>query len=384
MNSRLFGGAYDGASVLVTGHTGFKGTWLCEWLLTMGASVTGYSESVADGSSMFGSIGLESRMNHVLGDVRDFERLSDVIEAARPDYVFHLAAQPLVRMSYEHPVDTFATNVMGTVNVMESLRVLDFPVACVLVTSDKCYENRETLSGYREDDHLGGYDPYSASKGAAEVAIHAYRRSYFMSADSRVRIASARAGNVIGGGDWSADRIVPDSIRNLMESGVIKVRNPNATRPWQHVLESLSGYLWLAALLGGRAKMPRVKSPLDVSEGFNFGPWPDANRTVGDLVKEILLTWPGEWDRVNESEPHHEASLLGLSVDRAFHKLGWVPALNFSESVARTTQWYQDTLLGNTGALTKTHADLAFYADAAAGKGIVWALKHRDNGKGIS
>jgi CDP-glucose 4,6-dehydratase len=370
---RLFSGGYDRASVFITGHTGFKGSWLCEWLLAMGASVTGYSDKVEDDPTMFGALGLEKRITHIIGDVRDPSRLVAAIDAARPDYVFHLAAQPLVRLSYDEPVSTFATNVMGTVNVMEALRVLDRPVAGVFVTSDKCYENREVLSGYREDDPLGGHDPYSASKGAAEVAIHAYRRSFFMDLDSRVRIASGRAGNVIGGGDWSADRIVPDCVRSLMAGYSINVRNPLATRPWQHVLEALSGYLWLGALLAGQGRTARVTSPVDACEGFNFGPWPNANQTVEALVGEMLKHWPGTWEHVDEVGAHHEAALLGLAVDRAYHKLSWAPALNFKDVVALTASWYRDTFDKTVTPLDKTRADLAFYVDTASRQKIAWA-----------
>ena len=374
VTGRLFAGAYDGASVFVTGHTGFKGSWLCEWLLSMDATVTGYSDQVAEGPTMFGAIGLEGRITHILGDVRNRAALTTAIEAARPDFVFHLAAQPLVRLSYAEPVSTFDINVMGTVNVLEALRVLDRPTACVLVTSDKCYENREVLSGYREDDPMGGYDPYSASKGAAEIVIHAYRQSFFMGADARVRIGSGRAGNVIGGGDWSADRIVPDCARSLMEGRPIAVRNPYATRPWQHVLESLSGYLWLGALLGGRGRTSRVTAPAEASESFNFGPWPSANRTVETLVTEILTHWPGSWEHVDEACAHHEASLLGLAVDRAYHKLGWSPALSFPEAVARTAAWYRDTATKGVNAREQTRADLAFYVKAARRQNIAWAV----------
>lgn len=370
---RLFSNGYDGASVFVTGHTGFKGSWLCEWLLHMGASVTGYSDKVEDGSTMFDAIGLKDRVTHVIGDVCDEKNLVAAIDSARPDYVFHLAAQPLVRLSYDEPTKTFATNVMGTVNVMEALRQLKRPVACVLVTSDKCYENREVLSGYREDDPFGGHDPYSASKGAAEIAIQAYRKSFFMTDTSPVRVASGRAGNVIGGGDWSADRIVPDCIKSLMAGDPITVRNPIATRPWQHVLESLSGYLWLGALLAGQGRTARVTSPIEVSEGFNFGPWPNANKTVAVLVDEILKHWPGSWEQGNEANAHHEAGLLGLSVDRAYHKLGWTPALAFEDAVKLTASWYRKAFDEAVAPRDKTLADIAFYVDAAARQKIAWA-----------
>ena len=248
----MFCGLYAGKRVLVTGHTGFKGSWLCEWLLGLGAKVTGYSLSPPTQPALFEQLGLAGRLRHIIGDIRDLPGLSRALRKARPDFVFHLAAQPLVRDSYANPVETFAVNLMGTVHVLEALRSVRHPCAAVFITTDKCYENREWAYGYREDDPLGGSDPYSASKGAAELAISSYRRSFFGS--HPVRIASARAGNVIGGGDWAVDRIVPDCMRALEKGKPIPVRNPKATRPWQHVLEPLSGYLWLGACLAGSAE----------------------------------------------------------------------------------------------------------------------------------
>ncbi|MEM9354935.1 MAG: CDP-glucose 4,6-dehydratase [Pseudomonadota bacterium] len=369
----LFGGAYDGANVFLTGHTGFKGSWMAEWLLNLGATVTGYSDMVMEGRTHFADISLAGRVTHVLGDVRDLDCLTAAIDEARPNYVFHLAAQPLVRFSYREPLVTIATNVMGTVNVLEALRVLGRPAVCIVVTSDKCYENREALLGYREDDPLGGHDPYSASKGAAEILTHAYRRSFFYPADRGIRVASGRAGNVIGGGDWSADRIVPDCVRSLIAGEPIQVRNPLATRPWQHVLESLSGYLWLGALLAGRARTCHVNEPLKASEGFNFGPFPEANETVERLVNELLRHWPGEWEHASEAKPHHEAGLLGLAVDKAFHKLDWMPTFDFALAVETTTAWYRDTATGIAEPLERTRADIASYVAAAAERGVAWA-----------
>lgn len=250
----MFGDYYRGKRVFVTGHTGFKGAWLAEWLGLLGAEITGFSDGVSPGPSLFAGLGLERRLRHLQGDVRNADAVEVAVRDCRPQLVFHLAAQPLVRLSYREPVRTFAANVMGTVHVLEALRTLERPVAAVFVTSDKCYENREWLHSYREEDRLGGYDPYSASKGASELAVAAWRRSFFSSRTERpslAAIASARAGNVIGGGDWALDRIVPDSMRSLMQGQPILVRSRHATRPWQHVLEPLGGYLWLGALLGG-------------------------------------------------------------------------------------------------------------------------------------
>ena len=244
---QLFSSAYAGKKIFVTGHTGFKGSWLCEWLLQLGAEITGYSLPPETKPALFEQLKLKSRLHHVIGDIRDLPKLRAAVQKAKPDFVFHLAAQSLVRESYAQPVATFETNLMGTVNVLEALRGLKNSCAAVFITTDKCYENREHHRGYAETDPLGGHDPYSASKATAEIAISSYRRSFFK--NHPVKIASVRAGNVIGGGDWAADRIVPDSIRALQKKSAIPVRNKISTRPWQHVLEPLSGYLWLGARL---------------------------------------------------------------------------------------------------------------------------------------
>jgi CDP-glucose 4,6-dehydratase len=247
VSSSPFRGLYRGKSVFVTGHTGFKGSWLTAWLLELGAHVHGFAQPPPTTPALFDQLGLAARIQHELGDVRHFMAVQRSIAKAQPDFVFHLAAQPLVRRSYEEPLETYATNVLGTAHVLEALRGLQKPCAAVFITTGKCYENREWVHGYREEDPLGGHDPYSSSKAAAEIAIASWRRAFFC--DHPVKIASARAGNAIGGGDWAADRIVPDCIRSLQAGQPIAVRNPKATRPWQHVLEPLSGYLWLAALL---------------------------------------------------------------------------------------------------------------------------------------
>lgn len=369
----MFANLYQGKKVLLTGHTGFKGSWLAEWLLMLGAEVTGYSHRVYDSPDHFTALGLEQRMRHVIGDVRDLGALEKVIQETKPDFVFHLAAQPLVRLSYREPVETMSTNVMGTVNLLDALRRIEHPVACVVVTSDKCYENREVLHGYHESDALGGHDPYSASKGAAEIVAHSYRRSYFMSASSPVRMATARAGNVIGGGDWAEDRIVPDCVRSLMRGEAISVRNPIATRPWQHVLEPLSGYLWLGALLTGAVKLPRVPEALAVSNAFNFGPWLEANRPVKDLVTEILKHWPGEWRDASQPGAVHEAGLLNLTIDKAWHMLGWQPVWNFAENVSATARWYHQATQKSASAPDLTRADITAYMTAAREAGIPWA-----------
>ena len=243
----MFANSFQNKTIWLSGHTGFKGAWLARWLIKLGARVHGFALPPATEPSIFDQLRLAGQMEHEIGDIRDLSAVKSSLERAQPDFVFHLAAQALVRYSYDHPVETYATNIMGTAHVLEALRCLRKPCAAVIVTTDKCYENRELDHAYVEEDHLGGYDPYSASKGAAEIVISGHRRSFF--GENPVRIASARAGNVIGGGDWSLDRIVPDAMRALQRGQSILVRNPQATRPWQHVLEPLSGYLWLAAVL---------------------------------------------------------------------------------------------------------------------------------------
>ncbi len=345
----VFGEIYSGKKVLVTGHTGFKGSWLTEWLLLLGAEVTGLALQPDSEPSLFKQLNLSSKIGHHIADVRDFSAVRDIVKCCQPDFVFHLAAQPLVRLSYVIPIETFAINVMGTVHVLEALRDLQLDgktCAAVMVTTDKCYENKEWANGYREDDSMGGYDPYSASKGAAEIAIHAMRRSYFSAVDSGVRVASARAGNVIGGGDWALDRIVPDCIRALRRGVPIPVRNKIATRPWQHVLEPLSGYLLLGAALCSSRDMV---TPFSVATAagasgaaFNFGPNLNSNRTVAELVQELLKHWPGKWEDCADPQAPHEASKLNLSTDKAFHFLGWQPRWDFSTTVAKTVEWYRE------------------------------------------
>lgn len=332
---------YSGKKVLLTGHTGFKGSWMAEWLLALGANVVGVSLEPQDDPSLFEQLDLESRIEHHIQDIRDAGRIAELVKAALPDIVFHLAAQPLVRYSYEHPIETFDTNVMGTVHVLDALRQLNTPCEVVIITTDKCYENKETARPYSEDDPMGGYDPYSASKGACELVVSSYRRSFFHPDDfgtkHQISLASARAGNVIGGGDWAADRIVPDCMRTLAAGDPVPVRNPHATRPWQHVLEPLGGYLALAMKL---AEEQTSKVWKESCSGFNFGPDPESNRSVGDLVEQVLTCWPGTW--LDQSSPGavHEAGLLNLSIEKAEDLLGWKPVWNFENAIDRTVQWY--------------------------------------------
>jgi CDP-glucose 4,6-dehydratase len=321
--------------------------------------------------SLFGHLALAERVEHREADLRDMGTLALAIAEAQPDYVFHLAAQSLVRLSYQQPVDTYAVNVLGTVHALEALRRLAKPCAAVMVTTDKCYENREWVYGYREEDPLGGWDPYSSSKAAAEIAIASYRRSFF--ADHPVRIASARAGNVIGGGDWAPDRIVPDCIRALQRQQPIPVRNKTATRPWQHVLEPLSGYLWLGAALANPAlcKFPVRR----LTAAFNFGPDHDSNRTVAELVTEVLKHWPGSWEDRSDPKAVHEAELLQLVTDKAHALLGWKPVWDFAETVYETVQWYRQTHTNPDPKLARrlTVEQIHRYTSKASESPIPWA-----------
>lgn len=378
--------AFSGKKVFVTGHTGFKGSWLSEWLLGMGAIVHGYALAPDTKPSLFEQLGLSDRMEHEIADIRDAESVRKSIHAFQPDFIFHLAAQPLVRRSYAIPVETYETNVMGTINVLEALRSLaststlelqQSPVTAIIVTTDKCYENHESGRAYEESDPLGGHDPYSSSKAMAEIATAAYRNSYFQTGP--VRIASARAGNVIGGGDWAEDRIVPDAMRALDRGEKIAVRNPNAVRPWQHVLEPLSGYLVLAAALANPELKQQVESLrtaestststgqlqlASLCDAFNFGPGPDSNRTVAYLVAEILKHRQGGWTDASHPGALHEATLLNLSIEKAERYLGWKPKWDFEETIAKTVSWYARVHAGTVTPLEITRTQIAEYQDS--------------------
>lgn len=366
----LFGSAFTGKRVLVTGHTGFKGAWLCEWLLGLGAEVTGLSLPPETEPSLFSELGLGRRVRHVIGDIQEPAVLTKIVNEAEPDFVFHLAAQALVRESYVRPRETFNVNGMGTLHLLEALRNLKKPCAAVFITTDKCYENREWHHGYREDDALGGRDPYSASKAVAELIIASYRNSFFQ--NHPVKIASSRAGNVIGGGDWAKDRIIPDCIAALQKKKPIAVRNRHATRPWQHVLEPLSGYLWLAASLAD-PKLRRCGLPL-LTSAFNFGPNRDSNRTVAELVEEVLKHWAGRWQDQTDPNAPHEAGLLQLSTDKAYALLRWFPIWSFSEAIAETIDWYRDAqhLKGAKEFQKQTQAQIAKYIESARALRAPW------------
>lgn len=362
-----FTGAFAGRRVLVTGHTGFKGSWLSIWLRELGAEVFGYALEAPTDPSNFEESRLEGRMGHTVGDVRDANRVREAVGDAGADVVFHLAAQPLVRYSYDEPRETFEVNTVGTCNVLDAIKAVDRPCAVVVVTSDKCYENREWNHGYREADPVGGFDPYSASKGCQELVTSAYRRSFFE--EGRVRLASARAGNVIGGGDWATDRIMTDCVRTLLAGEAVPLRRPGAVRPWQHVLEPLSGYLWLGAQLLSDGGSTYAKA-------WNFGPHPEGARTVQDLVETMIdVLGRGEWIDGSSPDDPHEAGLLRLSCDQAHAELGWLPALDFDEAVRKTVAWYRDWHDGRRtlDMYDSCVADIGSYSDMARAKGIAWA-----------
>ena len=331
--------------VLLTGHTGFKGSWLLLWLRQLGAEVWGYALDPSAEANLFDELlpdSVGSDFHDKRADLSDFDSLKDWVQHAQPEVVFHLAAQPLVRQSYLDPLGTWESNVQGSLKLLEALKSLQHECAVVMITTDKVYENREWCYGYREPDRLGGHDPYSASKAAAEIAINSWRLSFCGHTKHQtpfLRIATARAGNVIGGGDWSDGRIVPDAMRALASGDPVCVRNPNATRPWQHVLEPLSGYLCLAEAL--------LKEKIPPCEAFNFGPTLDSNRAVSYLLDSILKYWPGKW--IDKSDPlaPHEADLLHLQIDKARHCLGWQPRWDYSTTIERTVHWYKSVHEGS-------------------------------------
>lgn len=331
---------FNGASVLLTGHTGFKGAWLSFWLSKLGAHVTGFALDPDAGQECLFNVvkdgGIFGEAGDFRGDILNLPNLEKAVAAVKPDFVFHLAAQSLVRRSYEQPVETVATNVLGTANLLESVRREAPDAVVVVVTTDKCYENREWTYSYRENEALGGKDVYSASKAAAEMVVASWRHSFFDSGVGIGMIASARGGNVIGGGDFAQDRILPDLVKALSTDSEIEVRSPNATRPWQHVLDCLSGYLRLAQWLAEEAG--EVQS---AHRSFNFGPANESERTVGEIVEECFHHWPGSWKDVSADENPHEATRLAVSVELARSVLEWEPTWKFESAVANTIAWYR-------------------------------------------
>lgn len=333
---------WNGKKVFLTGHTGFKGSWLSLWLQNMGANVKGFSLVPPSQPSMFKELNIEAGMESEIGDIRDYKVLRKSIEAFKPEIVIHMAAQPLVRLSYSEPVETYHTNVMGTVHLLDAIRHVGGVKAVVNITSDKCYENKEWPWGYREDEPKGGYDPYSNSKGCAELVADAFRNSYFNNKNYEVHgcaLASVRAGNVIGGGDWADDRLIPDMIRAFENGQTVKIRNPHAIRPWQHVLEPLSGYLLTAQLLWDQGST--------FAEGWNFGPNEDDAKPVEWIVERLTKCWGGgaSWCLDGETHPH-EAGYLKLDCSKAKMKMGWKPRWHLNETLQRIAEWHKAFLAG--------------------------------------
>jgi CDP-glucose 4,6-dehydratase len=323
---------YKGKKVLITGHTGFKGAWLAIWLQKMGAKVIGYALDPPYNNGIFQLSGIQNLITDYRADIRDLNKLIEVFNDEQPEIVFHLAAQALVLESYANPINNFEVNIMGTANVLEAIRKTPSVISGIMVTTDKCYENKEWVWSYRENEPMGGHDPYSASKGAAELVISSYRASFFSKKGSP-GIASARAGNVIGGGDWSEYRLVPDIMRSIKDGKNISIRNPMATRPWQYVLEPLCGYLKLGMAL--------TESPETYAEAWNFGPYMQDIYPVKDLVNCIIdIAKQGQWDDHSDQDKLHEANLLMLDISKAIHKLKWKPTLSFNQGLELTVDWY--------------------------------------------
>ncbi len=353
--------------VLITGHTGFKGSWLSIWLIHLGAKVVGVSNNEVSKPSNFSVSEISSVIEDYRIDIRDANEIKTLVEKVQPDFVFHLAAQALVRPSYENPLETMTTNAIGTANVLDALRNLDKKVVAVMITSDKAYDNVEWVWGYRETDRLGGKDPYSASKGMAELAIRCYVDSFFDKPDSNVRVGIARAGNVIGGGDWAVDRIVPDCMEAWANGETVNIRSPRATRPWQHVLEPLSGYLCLAEGLCMNDKLH--------GEAYNFGPSADQNYPVSKLIDEMSNHWNQiKWKDVSNNKEHvHEAGLLKLNCDKALSDLEWRAALPFEETVKMTVDWYKEYYQNqNQSMYDFTISQIESYTKAAKLNNIAW------------
>jgi CDP-glucose 4,6-dehydratase len=362
-----FSDIYRGRRVLVTGHTGFKGSWLTTWLLKLGAEVIGISKDIPTQPAMFEQLDLAGRIQHVQADVRDLEAMRKLIGGVQPDFIFHLAAQAIVSNSYTDPAETISTNVIGTMNVLEVLRVLERPCVAVLITSDKCYDNVECVWGYRETDRLGGKDVYSGSKGAAELVIKAYFHSFFKKGHP-VRLAIGRAGNVIGGGDWAKDRIVVDCMRAWSEGRPVEIRSPQATRPWQHVLEPLSGYL---ALGQTASQQPQLHG-----EAFNFGPRAEQNHTVVDLLTDLSRSWgfesPDQAYRITGNVPFHEAGLLKLNCDKALFHLKWESNLNYAETIRLVGDWYRAYYRERADMYAATLGQIEAYESAAGERNRIW------------
>ena len=365
----MFANIYKNKKVLITGHTGFKGSWLTTWLLKLGANVVGVSKDIPTNPSMFKELNLEEKIKHYEEDIRDLSKVTEIILDEKPDFLFHLAAQPIVSTSYSDPIETISSNVMGTANILEALKTSNHNCTAIIITSDKAYDNVEQVWGYRENDKMGGKDIYSGSKGAAELIIKSYYYSFFKKENCNIKLAIGRAGNVIGGGDWAKDRIVVDCMKSWSRGEKVEIRSPNATRPWQHVLEPLSGYLNLGQVLYEDESLH--------GEAFNFGPRAEQNHTVVNLLTDLSKYWNFEDSskayKVTDNIPFHEAGLLKLNCDKALFYLKWQANLEYKDTIRFTSEWYYNFYKNkNKSALDKTLEQIMEYENMAKNKGLKW------------
>jgi CDP-glucose 4,6-dehydratase len=364
----MFNNIYRDKKVLITGHTGFKGSWLTVWLLKLGAKVVGISKDIPTNPSMFEELQIKEKIKHYQMDIRDLDKLSEVVLVEKPDFIFHLAAQSIVSISYTNPIETISSNVMGTANILEALKVLNHACVVIMITSDKAYDNIEQIWGYKENDQMGGKDVYSGSKGAAELIIKSYFNSFFKKSDCIIKLGIGRAGNVIGGGDWAKDRIVVDCMEAWSKNKSVEIRSPEATRPWQHVLEPLSGYLNLGMAL--------YRHKVLQGEAFNFGPRAEQNHTVKRLLEDLSRHW--SFDKIEDAfkvadnMPFHEASLLKLNCDKAFSVLKWQASLDYEETIEFTSQWYFDYYKSNKNTFDLTVTQIDKYENIAKKRGLQW------------
>ncbi len=364
----MFKNVYAGKTVLITGHTGFKGSWLTVWFLKLGAKVIGVSNGIPSNPSMFEELKLEEKITHYCEDVRNLSAIKKIIETEKPDFIFHLAAQPIVSVSYSDPIETISTNAMGTANVLEALRILNPECVAVFITSDKCYDNVEWVWGYKETDGVGGKDIYSGSKGAAELILKSYFHSFFNNEKCNVTLGIGRAGNVIGGGDWAKDRIVVDCMKAWSEGEIVEIRSPNATRPWQHVLEPLSGYLQLGQVLSENRKLH--------GEAFNFGPKSAKNHTVAELLSDLCKHWNYKKStdayKVTDNIPFHEAGLLKLNCDKALFHFRWQANLEYEETIKFVSEWYYAFYKESKNMYDFTMDQVSEYESSASRRGLSW------------
>jgi len=364
----MFNNIYKDKKVFISGHTGFKGSWLTVWLLSLGGKVVGLSKDIPTTPSMFDKLDLESKITHYQEDVRNLDAITKIIDDEKPDFLFHLAAQPIVSTSYYDPIETISSNVMGTANILEALKIINRKITAIIITSDKAYDNVEQIWGYKEDDQMGGKDIYSGSKGAAELIIKSYYHSFFKNEESNVKLSVARAGNVIGGGDWAKDRIVVDCMESWSEGKVVEIRSPKATRPWQHVLEPLSGYLNLGQTLYNDASHH--------GEGYNFGPRAEQNRTVEDLLIDLSKYWDykdsSESYKVTGNIPFHEAGLLKLNCDKSLAYLNWQATLEYKDTIRFTSEWYYAFYKTDENMYEKTLEQIKEFENLAQKRELLW------------